>query len=57
MNITLDEIRSKAPEGATHYNERTETYYKQDNILYYWEGGWRKSWYLGAQFMIYIKPL
>ena len=55
--MTSDEIRSKAPEGATHYNERTETYYKQDNILYYWEGGWRKSWYLGAQFMIYIKPL
>ena len=28
MNITLDEIKSKAPEGATHYAEfRSKTYY------------------------------
>lgn len=55
--MTPEEIRKGAPDGATHYNERTETYYKQDDTLYYWEGTWRKSWYLGAQFMIYIKPL
>ena len=55
--MTNQEIRDKAPSGATHYNKRTETYYKQDEVLYYWEGEWRKSWYVGAQFMIYIKPL
>lgn len=55
--MTEQEIRDKAPSGATHYNERTETYYKQSETLYYWEGEWRESWYAGAQFMIYIKPL
>ena len=57
MNITLDEIRSNAPDGATHYNHRTETYYKEGDKLYYWEGEWRPSWYGGSEFMIYIKPL
>ena len=55
--MNIEKIRANAPEGATHYNERTETYYKQEDILYYWEGEWRKSWYAGAQFMIYTKPL
>ena len=27
MNITLDEIKSKAPDGATHYNQ-SEYYFK-----------------------------
>ena len=30
MNITLDEIRSKAPEGATHY-----FLYQDGMVLYY----------------------
>ena len=55
--MTIEEIRKNAPDGATHYNERTETYYKQDDVLYYWCDEWRPSWYAGAQFMIYIKPL
>lgn len=56
--MTPEEIRKNAPEGATHYNYRTETYYRQDEAgLYYWCDGWRLSWYLSAQFMIYIKPL
>ena len=41
--MTEQEIRENAPSGATHYNERTNTYYKQDEVLYYWEGEWRKS--------------
>lgn len=56
--MTPQKIKANAPEGATHYNHRTETYYKQDaDSLYYWCDGWRPSWYLSAQFMIYIKPL
>ena len=35
MNITLDEIRSKAPEGATHYDE--QDYWKnKDGAWYIW---------------------
>ena len=34
MNITLDEIRSKAPDGATHYSKEQRKYYKHDN---YWK--------------------
>lgn len=43
MNITLDEIRSKAPEGATHYNDRDSAYYKMHRIGWeiYMDGiGW-----------------
>lgn len=30
MNIALDDIRSKAPEGATHYNQ-SDYYFKDIN--------------------------
>ena len=55
--MTNQEIKDRAPDGSTHYNHNTETYYKQSDKLYYWEGEWRASWYLGANFMIHIKPL
>lgn len=56
--MTSEQIKANAPEGATHYNYRNETYYKEDGCgLYYWCYGWRPSWYIGSQFMIYIKPL
>ena len=31
MNIALDEIRSKAPEGATHYSFKTNQYLRGEN--------------------------
>lgn len=56
--MTPQQIKDSAPQGATHYNNRTETYYRQENDnLYYWCDEWRPSWYRGANFMIYIEPL
>ena len=41
MNITLDEIRSKAPEGATHYeiDEDGEVWYYREDFMW-----WNKKW-------------
>lgn len=42
MNITLDEIRSKAPEGATHYDDEYKDPYMVDgrDVSYWWRGDW-----------------
>lgn len=45
MNITLDEIRSKAPEGATHYTYDVDEYkyLKNDECWYVFKwGAWLK---------------
>lgn len=45
--MTLDEIRSNAPDGATHYtvDEFSVSYIKEKNgIIYAWvRGGWMKA--------------
>ena len=40
MNIALDDIRSKAPKGATHYGEARK-------IGYFKKSGFKWSMYLG----------
>lgn len=40
MNITLDEIRSKAPEGATHY------YSNAHIVAYYFYSSDVKMWFV-----------
>ena len=34
MNIALDDIRSKAPEGATHYDDSGEYLKLEDGVWY-----------------------
>ena len=59
MNITLDEIRSKAPEGATHYRTYGESesalYFKfYNNGIYVWDcDHWRRF----SCFVDKLKPL
>lgn len=59
MNITLDEIRSKAPEGATHYKQ-----WGFDNSVDYIRvigDGVYDSWFGGAwvslPYQYFSKPL
>lgn len=65
MNITLDEIRSKAPEGATHYIMSMLFLGDGDNITYFKYEGGRYFEYFAHHFTRYetsvcsslIKPL
>ena len=62
MNITLDEIKSKAPEGATHYGD--EGYWMVDEYhnVYMWVFEFGRSYWKYARpaqclFATDIKPL
>lgn len=63
MNITLDEIKSKAPEGATHYDNIGYYFHKTDDGYFVYSkisGLLSTSPYLftESQLVIYgIKPL
>lgn len=67
MNIALDEIKSKAPEGATHYHTAKHdghiTYYKIINrsLYYFYCGSWEWSGFNEdvppSQLHNYINPL
>lgn len=47
------------PDGATHYNHNTETYYKlENNNWYHWHfTEWRASFYKNGLNDAYITPL
>ena len=47
MNITLDEIRSKAPEGATHYEVEANDvdYYAKDYMDRWCSDDGHGNWY------------
>ena len=63
MNIALDDIRSKAPEGATHYDDEGN-YYKYNEYSLVWfvykVSGYNdgvKYWCSAFQWTDDIKPL
>lgn len=53
MNITLDDIRSKAPEGAKKYNPKTGQYCKGKYIF---RGGWIRTYFHPSGLISIIKP-
>lgn len=57
--MNIQEIRDNAPKGATHYNYKTETYYRynDDGLFFYEFEEWKESYYKKPYYMIYIKPL
>lgn len=59
MNITLDEIKSKAPKGATHYDINDYEYFKRDGEKWYWWAFdvWVSSVVVEGYFNKFIKPL
>jgi hypothetical protein len=59
MNITLDEIRSKAPEGATHWLiavTKNPVYFDVNNELIFTKKGWC-TFHIDDCFMKKLKPL
>ena len=59
MNITLDEIRSKAPEGATHWLiavTKNPVYFDVNNELIFTKKGWC-TYNIDDCFMKKLKPL
>ncbi len=62
MNITLDEIRSKAPEGATHYSSLMGEHVKIDRKRLWVHNGdmWKLHQYIRHPrelIRLQIKPL
>ena len=60
MNITLDEIRSKAPDGATHYHNISDfaVYLKGEIGYWYWWNPFFEEWMPDSTVDTYkIKPL
>jgi hypothetical protein len=54
MTISLDEIRSKAPDGAKKYDPKTGHYYKGKYIF---RGGWIRTYFHPSGLISIIKPL
>ena len=57
--MTLDEIRSKAPNGATHYDINDYEYFKRDGEKWYWWAFdvWVSAVVVEGYFNKFIKPL
>lgn len=57
--MTPQQIKDNAPEGATHYNRHTDTYYMiKDAVWYHWHfTEWRESFYKNGLHQVYLKPL
>lgn len=58
MNIALDDIRSKAPEGATHYDDN-ENYYIgiKNGVITQWYQWIDEEWQTPWSMFINPKPL
>lgn len=56
--MTKQEIKDNAPSGATNYSYRTDTYYKDAERVYVWNGkDWFHSIYRTTEGMRYLEPL